>query len=94
MRNVLSLMKLYAVEILSIVMGLWLFWIMIIYAAYIRRLKKKAVQDRSVSWQEQNLQEARSQRERVYTIAVTFPSYFIFWVVVAIWGLSYLIDSF
>ena len=93
MRNVLSLMKLYAVEILSVAMGLWLLWIIIIYAAYIRRLKKKNVQDRSVSWQEQNLQEARIQRERAYKIAITFPSYSIFWVVVAIWGLSYLIDS-
>ena len=86
-------MKLYAIEILSIVMGLWLLWIMMIYTAYIKRLKKKGVQDSSVPRQEQDLQEARTQRKRAYTIAVTFPSYFIFWVVVTIWGFSYLIDS-
>ncbi len=85
----LALLKLYAVEILSVAMGLWLLWISIIYSHYIVRLRKKCTLDPSDPKSNEALQEARTQRKRTYTIAVTFPSYFIFWVVVAIWGLSY-----
>ena len=89
----LSFMKLYAVEILSIVMGLWLLWIIIIYSAYIQRLKRKNTQEGSEATREDGLQKAKNERKQAYTIAVTFPSYVIFWVVVAIWGLSYIRDG-
>ena len=42
---------------------------------------------------ENALQEARNQRKRAYSIAITFPSYFIFWVIIVIWGLSYVTDN-
>mgnify|MGYP001165562002 FL=1 len=81
-------MKIYAVEILSVTMGLWLLWITIIYSSYIHNLRKNT--KHSVDPESKDdLQEARNQRKRAYTLAVTFPSYFIFWVIVAIWGMSY-----
>ena len=84
-------MKIYAVEILSTIMGLWLLWIAIIYSNYIHNLKKNT--NHSVNPQSKDdLQEARNQRKRAYTLAVTLPSYCIFWVIVAIWGMSYITD--
>ena len=86
----LNLMKLYAVEILSLIMGLWLLWIIIIYSTYIRRLRKNGVQNSARTNPENALTGGWERRKKIYRIAVTFPSYFLFWVAVAIWGLSYI----
>ena len=91
-KEVLSFLKFYAVEILSIVMGIWLLWITIIYSFYIRRLRKKNNQHPLVTNSEEVLRKARNERKRTYAIAVRFPSYLFFWVVVAIWGLSFMGD--
>ena len=86
-------MKIYSVEILSVTMGLWLLWIMVIYSRYILNLRKKNTTQPADPKSEDALQEARDQRKRAYSIAITFPSYFIFWVIIVIWGLSYVTDN-
>ena len=89
----ISLMKIYAIEIMSVTMGLWLLWVIIIYSRYIHGLQTKNKKQSLDSKSEDTLQESRNLRKRTYTIAVTFPSYFIFWVIVIIWGLSYVTDT-
>ena len=89
----LSLLKIYAVEILSVVMGLWLVWIIIIYSSYIQKLRKKDRQKDLEDNSEEILRDGRNLRKRAYTLAVTIPSYFIFWVVVTVWGFSFIIDG-
>ena len=89
----ISLMKIYAVEIMSVTMGLWLLWVTIIYSRYIYSLRTKNTKQSVDSKSKDALQEARNLRKRTYTIAVTFPSYFIFWVIVIIWGISYITDT-
>ena len=89
----ISLMKIYAVEIMSVTMGLWLLWVTIIYSRYIYNLRTKNTKQSLDSKSEDALQEARNLRKRTYMIAVTFPSYFIFWVIIVIWGLSYITDN-
>ena len=89
----IGLMKIYSVEILSVTMGLWLLWIMVIYSRYILNLRKKNTTQPADPKSEDALQEARNQRKRAYSIAITFPSYFIFWVIIVIWGLSYITDN-
>ena len=89
----IGLMKIYAVEILSVNMVLWLLWITIIYSIYIHNLRKKNTKLDLDSKSQDTLHEARNQRKRAYRIAVTFPSYFIFWVIVIIWGISYITDN-
>ncbi len=89
----ISLMKIYAVEIMSVTMGLWLLWVTIIYSRYIYSLRTKNTKQSLDSKSEDALQEARNLRKRTYMIAVTFPSYFIFWVVVIIWGISYITET-
>ena len=89
----ISLMKIYAVEIMSVTMGLWLLWVTIIYSRYIYNLRTKNTKQSLDSKSEDALQEARNLRKRTYMIAVTFPSYFIFWVIVIIWGISYITET-
>ena len=74
-------------------MGLWLLWVTIIYSRYIYSLRTKNTKQSLDSKSEDTLQEARNLRKRTYMIAVTFPSYFIFWVVVIIWGISYITET-
>ena len=88
----IALIKIYAVEILSSIMGLWLLWIAIIYSNYIHNLRKKNTNHSVDPKSKDDLQEARNQRKRAYTLAVTLPSYCVFWVIVAIWGMSYITD--
>ena len=86
-------MKIYAVEILSVTLGLWLSWIIIIYSNYIHNLRKKNAKESIEVQSEGALLEGKTKRKRAYTIAVTFPSYFIFWIIVIIWGISYLTEK-
>ena len=83
-------MKIYSVEILSSVMGIWLIWIIIVYVLYFHNIKTMDGQKNKVMRNENTKEGARALRKQTYTIAVTFPSYFIFWLVVVIWGLSYI----
>lgn len=85
--------KIYAVEILSTIMGVWLLWITVIYMSYFRKLKS----DSEAALTEQNegsaLQKAREKRNQIYNMAVTYPSYAIFWFAVMAWGVSFLIKK-
>ena len=89
----LSSLKIYAVEILSVVMGLWLVWIVIIYSTYIKKLRKKDRRKDLEGNSEEILRDMRNLRKRAYNLAVTMPSYFIFWVVVTVWGFSFILNG-
>mgnify|MGYP003328876161 CR=1 FL=1 len=56
----ISLMKIYAVEIMSVTMGLWLLWVTIIYSRYIYSLRTKNTKQSLDSKAEDALQEARN----------------------------------
>ena len=89
----LTLMRIHAVEILSMVMGLWLVWIIITYTNYFKELKNAPFSNSLVPSEDLILQKARDKRKKAYDIAVTYPSYAIFWVTVLIWGISYLLRN-
>ena len=86
----LAFIRMNAVEILSIGMGVWLFWIAITYAKYFRILKTNAASKSQKNHKESTFQEARNKRKRTYDLAVTYPSYAIFWTAVIVWGISFL----
>ena len=88
-----AIIKIYAVEILSIVMGIWLLWITIIYANYFRALKYHAKPESPELNKDSTVQKARNKRKRTYNIAVTFPSFAIFWVAVIVWGASFILND-
>ena len=87
-----AFIRIYAVEILSIVMGIWLLWITIIYANYFRLLKPHTKPESSELNKDSTVQKARDKRKRTYNMAVTYPSYAIFWVAVIVWGISFVIN--
>ena len=87
-----AIIRAYAVEILSIVMGIWLLWIIIIYANYFRALKSHAEPESSELNKDSTVQKARDKRKRTYDMAVTYPSYAIFWVAVIVWGASFILN--
>lgn len=80
-----------AVDILSLIMALWLIWIIMTYTVYFRNLKKTKIIATLNYDKTELLQKARDKRNRVYNIAVAYPSYIIFWIAVASWGVSYLL---
>ena len=87
-------MQIYAVEILSVIMGLWLLWIIIIYFNYFKELRSpKHPRSIELNNKENLLQKARDLRKKTYNLAVTYPSYIIFWIVVGVWGVSYLLKN-
>ena len=83
-------MQLNAVEILSVVMGIWIIWIIINYFIYFKTLKKHYASELSDKDDAQAMIIARRNRKNTYDRAVKLPSYGIFWAIVAIWGISYL----
>ena len=87
-----TIIRIYAVEILSIVMGIWLLWITIIYANYFRALKSHAEPESPELNKDSTVQKARDKRKRTYNMAVTYPSYAIFWVAVIVWGASFILN--
>ena len=87
-----SFIRLYAVEILSIVMGIWLLWITIIYANYFRALKLHKEPKSTELDKDSTVQKARDKRKRTYNMAVSYPSYAIFWVAVIVWGASFIVN--
>ena len=87
-----AIIRVYAVEILSIVMGIWLLWITIIYANYFRALKSHAEPESPELNKDSIVQKARDKRKRTYNMAVTYPSYAIFWVAVIVWGASFILN--
>ena len=87
-----AIIRIYAVEILSIVMGIWLLWITIIYANYFRALKSHMESEYPELNKDSKVQKARDKRKRTYNMAVTYPSYTIFWVVVIVWGASFIVN--
>ena len=87
-----AIIRVYAVEILSIVMGIWLLWITIIYANYFRALKSHAEPESPELNKDSTVQKARDKRKRTYNMAVTHPSYAIFWVAVIVWGASFILN--
>ena len=87
-----AIIRIYAVEILSIVMGIWLLWITIIYANYIRALKTHTAPETPELNKDSTVQKARDKRKWTYNMAVTYPSYAIFWVAVILWGASFLLN--
>ena len=89
----LPFIRLYSVEILSIAMGIWLLWIILTYKNYFKELKTCATSKELASRDEFALQKARDKRKRTYNLAVTYPSYAIFWVTVIAWGISYLLKA-
>lgn len=89
----LTFMQIYAVEILSVTMGLWLLWIVIIYFNYFKELRSPKHPRSIESNKEDALQKARALRKKTYNLAVTYPSYIIFWIVVGVWGVSYLLKT-
>ena len=60
----IGLMKIYSVEILSVTMGLWLLWIMVIYSRYILNLRKKNTTQPADPKSEDALQEAAARQQR------------------------------
>jgi hypothetical protein len=84
--------RIYAVEILSIVMGIWLLWITIIYTNYFKALKSHTEPESPELNKDSTIQKARDKRKRTYNMAVTYPSYTIFWVAVIVWGASFIIN--
>ena len=87
-----AIIRVYAVEILSIVMGIWLLWITIIYADYFRALKSHTEPKSPEFNKDSTVQKARDKRKRTYNMAVTYPSYAIFWVAVIVWGASFILN--
>ena len=87
-----AIIRIYAVEILSIVMGIWLLWITIIYANYFRALKSHMEPESPELNKNATVQKARDKRKRTYNMAVTSPSYAIFWVAVIVWGASFILN--
>ncbi len=86
------IIRIYAVEILSIVMGIWLLWIAIIYANYFRALKSSSGPESAELNKDSTVQKARDKRKRTYNMAVKYPSYAIFWVAVIVWGASFIVN--
>ena len=89
----LTFMKIYAIEILSVIMGLWLLWIIVTYTNYFKKLKDSKSSNSVDPNKERVLQKARDKRKETYNVAVTYPSYAIFWAAVTVWGLSYLLKN-
>ena len=87
-----AFIRTYAVEVLSIVMGVWLIWITIIYANYFRALKPYKSSKSLELNKDSKVQKARDKRKKTYHMAVTYPSYAIFWVAVVVWGASFILN--
>ena len=87
----LTFMKIYSAEILSILMGFWLLWIIMVYANYFKEIRMSEASSCTDLSEDLNLKKARDKRKETYKMAVTFPSYAIFWVAVTIWGISFLL---
>lgn len=88
-----AIIRIYAVEILSIVMGIWLLWITIIYANYFRALKSHTEPESPELNKNSTVQKARDKRKSTYNTAVKYPSYAIFWVAVIVWGASFILNN-
>ena len=88
-----AFIRIHAVEILSIAMGVWLLWIILIYTSYFRALKTDTASKLIGHSEESNLQKAKNKRKETYDMAVTYPSYTIFWIAVIVWGISYLLKN-
>ena len=88
-----TFIRIYAVEVLSIVMGVWLIWITIIYANYFKGLKLYTESKSPELNKDSIVQKARDKRKNTYNMAVTYPSYVIFWVAVVVWGISFILDN-
>ena len=87
-----AIIRIYAVEILSIIMGIWLLWITLIYTNYFRALKSYTEPESLDLNKDSTVQKARDKRKRTYNIAVTYPSFAIFWVAVIVWGVSFILN--